>query len=376
MRDDSNHNPPSGPPGGALLEISSSDWKNEAGPIRAFLTDKTVTEIMVNRWDRIFIERNGRIIESELRFANAEALARLVRALAVSVGKELNRRFPCLDARLPDGSRLNLVVPPVALDGPSITIRKASDQVMTYQELMQRGSIDGKAIFFLNRAVYAKQNIVISGGTGSGKTTLLNVLSSFISEHERVVTLEDTAELKLNVKNVVRLETKPAFGVDPAIKMEDLLRNALRMRPDRIVIGECRGPEALDMLMAMNTGHEGSLTTVHANSALDALRRLESMVLRSGIEAPLSMVQLDIANTVNFIVQVDRSFDGKRQVVEVLEICGRDKDNYITREIFKLDSQRGLISTGAVPRFVTESRDEALALTPEIFDPERKVRLT
>lgn len=376
MRDDSNHNPPSGPPGGALLEISSSDWKNEAGPIRAFLTDKTVTEIMVNRWDRIFIERNGRIIEAEHRFPNAEALARLVRALAVSVGKELNRRFPCLDARLPDGSRLNLVVPPVALDGPSITIRKASDQVMTYQELMQRGSIDGKAVFFLNRAVYAKQNIVISGGTGSGKTTLLNVLSSFISEHERVVTLEDTAELKLNVKNVVRLETKPAFGVDPAIKMEDLLRNALRMRPDRIVIGECRGPEALDMLMAMNTGHEGSLTTVHANSAMDALRRLESMVLRSGIEAPLSMVQLDIANTVNLIVQVDRSFDGKRQVVEILEICGRDKDNYITREIFKLDSQRGLISTGAVPRFVTESRDEALALTPEIFEPERKVRLT
>lgn len=374
MKDDTNNQNILAIPG--PVEIVNSDWKSEAGPLKVFLNDKTVSEIMVNRWDRIFIERNGKIVEAEHHFKNAEALARLVRALAVAVGRELNRRFPCLDARLPDGSRLNLVVPPVSLDGPSITIRKASDAILSYQDLIQKGAIDGKAVFFLNRAVYAKQNIVISGGTGSGKTTFLNVLSSFIADHERVVTLEDTAELRLHVKNIVRMETKPAMGSEPAITMESLLKNALRMRPDRIVIGECRGAEALDMLMAMNTGHEGSLTTVHANTAMGALRRLESMVLRSGIEAPLSMVQTDIANTVNFIVQVDRSFDGKRQVVEILEVYGRDNDSYLTREIFKYDAEKGLVSTGAVPRFVSENRDEKLALNPEIFAPDKKVRLT
>lgn len=375
MKDDG-QNGPAGLANGTI-DITSSDWKSEAGPLKVYLNDKTVSEIMVNRWDRIFIERNGMIQEAEHGFQNAEALARLVRALAVAVGKELNRRFPYLDARLPDGSRLHLVVPPVSLDGPTITIRKSSDHVMSYQELIQKGSIDGKAIFFLNRAVYAKQNMVISGGTGSGKTTLLNVMSSFIGDHERVVTIEDTAELKLNVRNVVRMETKPAVGSEPAITMESLLKNALRMRPDRIVIGECRGAEAMDMLMAMNTGHEGSLTTVHANSAADALRRMESMVLRSGIEAPLSMIQMDLGNTINFIVQAERSFDGKRRVVEILEVCGRDKDSYITREIFKYDPDKGsLVSTGIVPRFVEQSRDEKLALNAEIFDPDKKVRLT
>jgi pilus assembly protein CpaF len=374
MRDDSSNNTAAailGP-----IDILNTDWKAEAGPIKVYLNDKTVTEIMVNRWDRVFIERGGVVREAEHHFQNAEALARLVRSLAVAVGKELNRRFPCLDARLPDGSRLNLVVPPISLDGPTITIRKASDNVISYQELVQKGSINGKAIFFLNRAVYAKQNIVISGGTGSGKTTLLNVLSSFIGEHERVVTLEDTAELRLSVKNVVRMESKPAIGAEPAITMESLLKNALRMRPDRIVIGECRGSEAMDMLMAMNTGHEGSLTTVHANSAMGALRRLESMVLRSGMEAPLSMIQMDIGNTINFVVQVNRSVDGARQVTEILEVYGRDKDAYLTREIFKYDAIKGLISTGAVPRFVTENRDEKLALNADIFDPDKKVRLT
>jgi pilus assembly protein CpaF len=371
MKDEANNN------GNAALELVNADWKSEAGPIKVYLNDKSVSEIMVNRWDRIFIERGGVIVEAEHTFPNAEALARFVRALAVSVGREVNRRIPCMDARLPDGSRLNLVVPPIALDGPSVTIRKATDISISYQELIQRGAVDGKSIFFLNRAVYAKQNILISGGTGSGKTTLLNVLSSFIDPKERVVTIEDTAELKLNVKNMVRMETKPAAGNEPAITMEALVKNALRMRPDRIVIGECRGSEALDMLMAMNTGHEGSLTTVHANSALGALRRLESMVLRSGIEAPLATVQTDIGNTINFVIQVDRGPDGKRRVMEVLEICGRDKESYVTREIFKFSPEKGtLVSTGMIPRFVEENKDESLALTPEIFDPDKKVRLT
>lgn len=362
--------------GNNALEITGSDWKSEAGPLRVFLNDKSITEIMVNRWDRIFIEREGKIVESDMKFTNAEGLLRFVRALAVAVGRELNRRFPTLDARLPDGSRLNLVVPPIALDGPSITIRKASDSVLSYQDLIGRGTLNGKSMFFLNRAVYAKQNILISGGAGSGKTTLLNILSSFINSHERVVTIEDTAELKLNVKNIVRMETKPAIGTEPAITMDGLVKNALRMRPDRIVIGECRGSEALDMLMAMNTGHEGSLTTIHANTAAGALRRLESMVLRSGVDTPLSMVQMDIGNTINFVVQASRGVDGKRRVVEILEVCGRDEDNCITREIFKLDGERGLVSTGAIPDFVKQNTDPNLALNSEIFDPDKKVRLT
>ena len=362
--------------GGGQLEITGTDWKSEAGPLRALLNDKTISEIMVNRWDKIYIERNGKIVDAEQKFANAEALLRFVRALAVGVGRELNRRYPTLDARLPDGSRLNLVVPPIALDGPSITIRKSNDSVMNYQELINRGALEGKSMFFLNRAVYARQNILISGGTGSGKTTLLNVLSSFINSHERVVTIEDTAELKINVKNLVRMETKPAFGSEPAITMEGLVKNALRMRPDRIVIGECRGAEAMDMLTAMNTGHEGSLTTIHANTAAGALRRLESMVLRSGIDAPLSMIQMDIGNTINFVVQANRSVDGKRRVMEILEVCGRDADGYITRDIFKFDAEKGLVSTGAVPDFVQKNVDPNLALTAEIFDPEKKVRLT
>jgi pilus assembly protein CpaF len=190
------------------------------------------------------------------------------------------------------------------------------------------------------------------------------------------VTIEDTAELKVNVKNLVRMETKPALGTEPAITMENLVKNALRMRPDRIVIGECRGAEAMDMLMAMNTGHEGSLTTVHANSAIGALRRLESMMLRSGTEAPLSMIQMDIGNTINFVIQADRAVDGKRRVVEILEVCGHDKDSYVTREIFKLDPEKGLVSTGAVPDFVRANTDPNLSLTAEIFDPDKKVRLT
>jgi pilus assembly protein CpaF len=191
-----------------------------------------------------------------------------------------------------------------------------------------------------------------------------------------VVTIEDTAELKINVKNLVRMETKPAIGNEPAITMESLVKNALRMRPDRIVIGECRGAEAMDMLMAMNTGHEGSLTTIHANTAAGALRRLESMVLRSGIDAPLSMIQMDIGNTINFVIQASRGVDGKRRVVEILEVLGRDNDAYITREIFRHDSEKGLVSTGAVPEFVKQSKDPNLALSPEIFDPDKKVRLT
>lgn len=240
------------------------DWRAEAGPLKIYLSDPTVSEIMVNRWDKIFVERGGSIEESTYKFANPEAVWRFVQAIAVVTKKELNNRHPYLDARLPDGSRLNIVIPPVALEGPSITIRKFSQSLLTFHHLIQSGAIDDKGIFFLNQAVQSKQNIIISGGTGSGKTTLLNILSSFIGQKERVVTIEDTAELQLGVRNIVRMETRPQIGTEDPITIFDLLKNALRMRPDRIVIGECRGVEAWDMLVAMNTGHEGSMTTLHA----------------------------------------------------------------------------------------------------------------
>lgn len=358
--------------------IMQQDWRLEAGPLRALILDPLISEIMVNNYQTVFVERNGVIEESPAKFKDEESLMRFVNALAVFTGKELNRKSPCLDARLNDGFRLNVVVPPIALDGPSITIRKPSSQVKSYQELVAAGHLDAKAIYFLSQAVAARQNIIVSGGTGSGKTTLLNILSSFIRTRERVVTLEDTAELQLKVKNIVRLETRPPIGSDPGLGMDQLLKNALRMRPDRIVIGECRGAEAWDMLMAMNTGHEGSMTSVHANTAADALRRLESMVLRTGLEAPLSMIQADLANTIHMIVQTGRTMEGKRQITEIVQISGRTNDEYNVTPIFMM-TEEGLKSTGYTPDFVAEQLkipNSKVRFPEGFFDPEKKISLT
>lgn len=358
--------------------LSSTDWKVEAGPLRPLILDPNVSEIMVNTWDRVFVEKNGVIEETTIKFKDPDALMRFVQALSVTVGREVNRRYPCLDARLNDGFRLNVVVPPVALDGPSVTIRKPSAQVKNYQDLVASGDLDAKAIYFLSQAVAARQNIIVSGGTGSGKTTLLNILSGFIRSKERIVTIEDTAELQLKVRNIVRLETKPASGADTALGMDVLLRNALRMRPDRIIIGECRGAEAWDMLMAMNTGHDGSMTTVHANTAADALRRLESMILRTGTEAPLSMIQSDIANTIHIIIQTGRSLEGKREISEIVEITGRAGDEYNINPIFGMTAQ-GLLSTSYIPNFVAREINNAnpkVKFPLDFFDPEKKITLS
>jgi pilus assembly protein CpaF len=359
-------------------QIPPQDWRTEAGPLRPLFLDPTVSEIMVNNWQTIFVERNGVIEETQVKFKDDDSLTRFVMSLAVFTGKELNRKSPCLDARLNDGFRLNIVIPPVALEGPSITIRKPSTQAKSYQDLVAAGHLDAKVIYFLSQAVAARQNIIVSGGTGSGKTTLLNILSGFIRSKERVVTIEDTAELQLKVKNIVRMETRPPIGTDPGLGMDMLLKNALRMRPDRIIIGECRGAEAWDMLMAMNTGHEGSMTTVHANTAKDALRRLESMVLRTGIEAPLTMIQSDLANTIHFIVQTGRSLEGKRQITEVVEITGRDKDEYQINPIFKMVAGE-IQSTSYIPKFVTEHvaiPNSKVKFPTDFFDPSKKVSLS
>jgi pilus assembly protein CpaF len=355
---------------------TTNDWKQEAGPLKPYLMDKSVSEIMVNRWDCIFIERNGVIEAADYKFQNAEALSRFVQSLAAVLGKELNRKTPYLDARLPDGSRLNIVIPPIAFESPCITIRKVSVANFNHQTLIKAGTLDEKAIYFLNQAVASRQNLVISGGTGSGKTTVLGVLTSFISPKERVVSIEDTAEIQINTKNLVRLETRSSSSVEAPIQTDVLLKNALRMRPDRIIVGECRGAEAFDMLMAMNTGHEGSMTTMHANSAQDALRRLESMILRSSIEAPLSMIQQDIGNTIKLIVQVGRGADGKRRVLEIMEVLGRTPDKYLTETIFKWsETENRIVSTGYSPRFIEESATIKAKFPSQFFNPDYKPKL-
>jgi pilus assembly protein CpaF len=352
----------------------NQDWKSEAGPIRQFLNDPNVTEIMVNRFDRIFVEINGELHELERGFESADALMRFVQVAAVFAGREVNRKTPCVDTRLPDGSRLSMIVPPVALDGPIVTIRKHSKKTITHREMTSRGTVDDKLVVFLYQLVRCRQNLIICGGTGSGKTTLLNMISGFVPSTERIITIEDTAELQLNVNNLVRMESKPATSQDPGVSLRELLTNSLRMRPDRIIIGECRGPEAWDMLIAMNTGHEGSMTTLHSNSAYDALRRLEAMIIRSGQEVPLSMIKSDIASTIQFIVHMDRQADGKRRVVEVLELVGRDDESYHVKKIFEWTEAGGFLSCGNVPTFVGRSDDPNMQLKPEFFAPGYKYK--
>lgn len=352
------------------------DWRTEAGPLKVYLTDPAVTEIMVNRWDKVFIEKKGVIEEATYKFPNADSLMRFAQSIAVVTKKELNHRHPYLDARLPDGSRVNIIIPPVALEGPSITIRKFSQSVMTYQNLIQSGTVNDKVVYFLSQAVQTKQNIIISGGTGSGKTTILNVLTSFISPKERVVTIEDTAELQINVKNIVRLETRDQIGTEEAITVYELQKNALRMRPDRIIIGECRGDEAYDMLVAMNTGHEGSMTTLHANSSIDALRRLESMIIKSGKDNTRSMIQEDIANSIDIVIQAERGVDGKRRITEITEICGRNERGYDIKQIFIYDANQGLISTGEIPDFVLNPKVIKPQFPANFFEPDFKIKLS
>ncbi|MBL7544266.1 MAG: CpaF family protein [Bdellovibrionaceae bacterium] len=352
-----------------------TDWRNEAGPIRKFLNDISVTEIMVNRYDKIFVERKGIIEETEGKFDNADHLIRLVQALAVNVGRELNRRNPFLDAKMSDGSRVNIVIPPISIDSPAITIRKFSPVMIHYNNLIHHGAFDEKVLYFLNQAVLARQNIVISGGTGSGKTTLLNLMSQFIPTKERIVTIEDTCELQLSVKNLVKMECRSSVG-EVQFDIKDLLKNALRMRPDRIIIGEVRGPEAMDMLVAMNTGHDGSMSTLHANSAYDALRRIEAMILRGESDVPVSSVRQDISSTINLIVQASRSNDGTRRVIEIAEVLPNEGEQYRTECIFEFDLQYGFRSTGYTPKFAQNSKNPKIKFSADFFNPEHKIKLT
>lgn len=305
------------------------------GPIQALLRNAQITEIMVNRFDSIYVEQDGMIQSSPMSFSSEDHLRRTIERIVANVGRRIDESSPLVDARLPDGSRVNAVVPPIALDGAVLTIRKFSPEPFTMDDLVTMGTFSPEAAEFLHTCIEARLNILISGGTGSGKTTTLNVLSSFIPDNERVITVEDAAELQLAQPHVVRMESRPInIEGKGLITIRDLVRNALRMRPDRIVVGEVRDGAALDMLQAMNTGHEGSLTTIHANSAKDALVRIENLVLMAGVEFPLRVIREQISEAIDVVIHQSRLRDGSRKVTGISEVTGIDVDTIQLQDIF------------------------------------------
>lgn len=310
------------------------------GPLEKILNDDSVTEVMVNRADLIYIEQKGNITESGVTFVDDEHVERIIRKIVEPLGRYVGPDVPLVDARLPDGSRVNAVISPCAIDGPNITIRKFSKNPFGVQDLINFGSMNQDMADFLQACVVSKLNVVVAGGTGSGKTTLLNVMSSFIPDSDRIVTIEDAAELSLLQRHVVRLETKkPSRAGDTEVSIRDLVINSLRMRPERIVVGECRGGEALDMLQAMNTGHDGSLTTVHANSPRDTISRLETLVMMAGMDMPLSVVRQQIVSAVDLIVQQARLRDGTRKVTNITEVAGLEGEVVVLQDIFKFTDE-------------------------------------
>jgi pilus assembly protein CpaF len=347
------------------------------GPIQPLLNDPDVSEVMVNGPKKVYVEKKGKLAKTGVTFENDNHVIRVIERIVLPLGRRIDADSPTVDARLPDGSRVNAIVPPVALDGPSITIRKFRRDKLTMQQLIEYGSITPQMAEFLKACVISRLNIVISGGTGSGKTTLLNVLSGLIPEDERIVTIEDAAELQLQQDHVVRLETKPAsLEGKGQVTIRDLVRNSLRMRPDRIVVGECRGGETLDMLQAMNTGHDGSLTTLHANTPRDALSRLETMVLMAGMDLPVKVIRQQISAAIDLIVQQTRLKDGSRKVTAISEVAGMEGDTIVLTDIFRFE-QTGqtpdgkvigqLKPTGIRPLFTPRLENAGFKLPPEVF---------
>src|SRR3954463_12315883 len=306
------------------------------GPLDPLLQDDSITEIMCNSFDDIWVERDGRIEHTDLAFTDDIQYRQVIEKIVSAVGRRVDESSPMVDARLPDGSRVNAIIPPLSLNGPTLTIRKFADDPYTVADLINFGSMTMDLALFLEACVRGKLNVLVSGGTGTGKTTTLNVLSSFIPERERIVTIEDAAELQLQQPHVVRLESRPSNSEGKGeVRIRDLVRNALRMRPDRIVVGEVRGGEALDMLQAMNTGHAGSITTVHANTARDAIARLETMVLMAGFDLPVRAIREQIASAINVIVQLERASDGVRRVATVEEVQGLEGDIILLQQLFR-----------------------------------------
>jgi pilus assembly protein CpaF len=347
------------------------------GPIQPLVDRDDINEIMVNGPYIIFMEKQGRMIESGYKFLDDDHVERIVKRIVLPLGRAASREHPLIDARLPDGSRVNAVIRPCAIDGPNITIRKFAKEKLQAADLIRFGTLTEDMAAFLEAAVVSRRNIVVSGGTGSGKTTFINILSGFIPEHERTITIEDAAELQLRQRNVVRLETKKPSPESPTeVTIRDCVVNALRMRPERIVVGECRSGEALDMLQAMNTGHDGSMTTIHANSPRDCISRMETLVLMAGMDLPLETVRRQISSAIHMIVQIARLRDGSRKVTHITEVLGMEGKNVIMQDVFLFydegDTDDGKVkgyhsSTGLRPKCSENFKQYGFKLSPSMF---------
>lgn len=364
-----------------------SDLKDEMlglGPIEVLLKDPTVTEIMVNGPKKIFVERMGRLQLTDIQFHDDSHVMNIIERILSPIGRHIDESVPLVDARLEDGSRVNIIIPPLSLIGPCITIRKFATKALSVDNLITFGTLDRKMADFIKACIQARINILVSGGTGSGKTTTLNVLSSFIPENERIVTIEDAAELKLQQEHVVTLESRPAnIEGNGEITIRDLVKNALRMRPDRIIVGEVRGGEALDMLQAMNTGHDGSLTTAHANNPRDALSRLETMVLMAGFEMPIRAIREQVSSAIELILQQSRLKDGSRKITYITEVQHMEGDVITTQDLFRFE-QTGMdengkltghfVSTGMQPGFMDKFQVNGVSLPDDFFMAEEEKR--
>ena len=347
------------------------------GPLEPLLKDPSITEVMANGHKNIYIERNGKIEKTNIVFENEAHLMRIIDRIVSPLGRRVDEASPMVDARLPNGYRVNATIPPLSLDGPLLTIRKFAQTPYTAQDLIANGTMTPQIVAFLKACVQARVNMIISGGTGSGKTTLLNVVSAFIPSQERVVTIEDTAELQLKQEHVIRVEYRPPNVEGRGeVTIRQLVINALRMRPDRIIVGEARGGEALDMLQAMNTGHDGSMTTIHSNSPRDTLRRVETMVLMAGMELPLRAIREQVASAVDLVVHMERLRDGTRKVVQVSEVQGMEGESIVMQDLFQFE-QSGITngrvvgqlkSTGLRPKFSEKFAINNIELPPNIFD--------
>jgi pilus assembly protein CpaF len=348
------------------------------GPIAEFLDDDSVTEVMVNSVHAIYVERGGQLHRTPARFVSEDHLRRIIERIVAQVGRRIDESAPMVDARLPDGSRVNAVIPPLAVDGPALTIRKFARDPLQVDDLVSFGTLTAEVAELLESCVVGRLNVLVSGGTGTGKTTLLNVLSSYVPDDQRIVTIEDAVELQLRQEHVIRLESRPTnIEGKGEVSIRDLVRNSLRMRPDRIIVGEVRSGEALDMLQAMNTGHEGSLSTVHANSPRDAITRLETMVLMGGLELPIRAVREQIAAAVDVIIHLNRLRDGTRRVTKITEVQGMQGDIVTLQDVFAFDYDAGmdrqgryvghLRPTGIRPAFSERLGHAGISLAPLLF---------
>ena len=355
------------------------------GPLETLLKEPSISDILVNRFDKVFIERGGKLSETPIRFKDDAHLLHIIEKIVSQVGRRIDEAQPIVDARLKDGSRVNAIIPPLALDGPCVSIRRFGRHVITQEEMLQYRTLMPSMLKFLAACAQAKTTILISGGTGSGKTTTLNALSRFIPEDERIVTIEDTAELQLQQRHVVKFETRPPnLNKEGGINQRQLLRTALRMRPDRIIVGECRGAEALDMLQAMNTGVEGSMSTVHANTPRDAFSRLETMVMMADVEIPTRVILQQLAAAIKIVVQVSRLQDGTRKIMSIAEVLGAQEDRIDLQEIFTFE-RAGLTEDGKVqgrfksvcrePNILERLRINGIKLDPRIFDEVLEVNM-